>query len=77
MNDDSSVQLLLLTPDGKLVVRQGREDTDVPDATTAVMSPAERSAYERSERFREWRDSLKALRDPPKERQGGPGLPGA
>ena len=50
--DESAVEMLVLTPDGKLLVRNARDDSD----------PATQAGAERLTRVKNWRDELAALR---------------
>jgi hypothetical protein len=63
-NEDTSTELLILQPDGRLVVRSSREDTDKGTEAGRV----------RDERFEEWRARIKGLR-PTKDNQKTPGPP--
>ncbi len=63
VTDDSAVDLLVLTPDNKLKIRNSRQDAD-PDVE---------EAKERLERYQKWRDRVQELRAPAQAEGVGPG----
>jgi hypothetical protein len=63
-NDASAVEMLVLTPEGDLVVRHSRRDTD-PEAP---------EGDERNERYEQWRDRLAELRAGGGRPAMGPGM---
>ena len=67
--DASAVEVLALTPDGRLVLRNSRLDAD-PDNSTA--------GAERRDRYDQWRERLNDLRAPAGAPGGAvpPGVPG-
>jgi hypothetical protein len=63
VKDDASTELLVLNPDGKLVVRTSRDDTDVESPT----------GRERNDRYHAWRNRINQIRMG--GMGAGPGMP--